>query len=72
MADKFDLEKAFEDLDAKVTALEDENITLEDSFKVYQEGMELLKKCSESISDVEQKILVLEENGGTHEFQRKS
>ena len=56
----------------EVKKLEDENITLEDSFKLYQEGMDLLKKCRESIDDVEKKVLVLEERGGTHEFQRNA
>lgn len=68
----FNLEGAFEKLDETVKKLEDENITLEDSFKLYQEGMDLLKKCSESIDEVEKKVLVLEENGGTHEFQRNA
>lgn len=72
MSDKFDLEKAFEELDAKVSALEDPEISLEDSFKIYEEGMGLLKKCSEAIDDVEQKVMVLEQSGGTHEFQRQS
>lgn len=72
MSDKFDLEKAFEELDAKVSALENPEISLEDSFKIYEEGMGLLKKCSDAIDDVEHKVLVLEQNGGTHEFQRQS
>lgn len=72
MNEEFNLEKAFEELDSKVSALENPNISLEDSFKIYKDGMELLKKCSESIDEVEKKVLVLEQNGGVHEFQRKS
>lgn len=70
--DEFNLEEGFNKLDEMVKALENPDINLEDSFKIYQEGMELLKKCSASIDDVEKKVLVLEENGGIHEFQRKS
>lgn len=70
--EEFNLEEAFGTLDETIKKLEDENITLEDSFKLYQEGMDLLKKCSESIDDVEKKVLVLEERGGTHEFQRNA
>lgn len=69
---KFDLDEAFNELDAKVKALEDPSIGLEDSFKIYKDGMELLKNVSEAIDDVEKKVLVLEENGGVHEFQRRS
>lgn len=68
MAEEFVLEKAFDELEDKVRALEDENITLEDSFKIYKEGMELLHKCHESIEDVEKKVLVLEKDGSTHEL----
>jgi len=72
MAEDFNLESAFKDLDERVSALENPDISLEDSFKIYKEGMELLKKCSESIDAVEKKVLVLEEEGGVHEFQRRS
>lgn len=70
--ENFKLEEAFGELDQMVEALEDENISLEDSFKIYKDGMDLLEKCAASIKDIEGKVLVLEENGGTHEFQRKS
>lgn len=72
MNKEFNLENAFEELDNKVKELESPDISLENSFKLYKEGMELLKKCSESIDDVEKKVMVLEQNGGVHEFQRKS
>lgn len=70
MADneEFSLEKAFEELDKKVALLEDENITLEDSFKYYKEGMELIEKCAASIDTVEKKVLVLNKNGGLDEL----
>ena len=70
--EEFNLEKAFEELDVKVKALEDDNISLEDSFKIYKEGMELLKQCHDSIEDIEGKVLVLDKNGGTYEFQSES
>ena len=72
MSEEFNLENAFKNLDEKVSALENPDISLEDSFKIYKEGMELLKQCSESIDAVEKKVLVLEEEGGVHEFQRRS
>ena len=43
------LEEAFLRLEEVTRALEDENISLEESFTVYQKGMELLKYCNESI-----------------------
>lgn len=66
MAKEFKLEEAFGELNAKIEALEDENISLEDSFKIYKEGMDLLKKCNDSIDKVEKQVLILE--GDTDEL----
>lgn len=62
------LEEAFQELDALIENMEDRDITLEDSFKQYQRGMELLKECNEKIDRVEKKMLLLNENGETDEF----
>lgn len=64
----FNLEEAFAKLEETVEVLEREDISLEESFKEYQKGMELLKKCSETIDHVEKKVLILNENGGLDEF----
>ena len=64
----FNLEEAFAKLEETVEVLEREDISLEESFKEYQKGMELLKKCSETIDRVEKKVLILNENGGYDEF----
>ena len=69
MADKdFNLEEAFLELDATIMHLEQEDISLEESFAEYQKGMELLKKCNDAIDKVEKKVLVLNEKGETDEF----
>lgn len=62
------LEEAFEQLEETVAALEQEEISLEESFRIYKEGMELLKKCSQAIDQVEKKVLVLDADGETYEF----
>ena len=64
----FSLEEAFMKLEETVAALEREDITLEQSFTEYQKGMELLRKCSETIDKVEKKVLILNENGEMDEF----
>lgn len=68
MADEFNLESAFEKLNDMIDALEDEDISLEDSFKLYKDGMDLVKKCNDSIDKVEKMVLVMEEDGSTHEL----
>lgn len=57
------LEVAFEELENIIKELEEEDITLEESFKLYQDGMELLKHCNGSIDKVEKQLIVLGENG---------
>lgn len=65
---ELNLEEAFGMLEETVADLEREDISLEDSFLVYQKGMELLKKCNQAIDQIEKKVLVLEEDGEAHEF----
>ena len=62
------LEEVFEQLDQVVEQLEGANVSLEDSFGLYHQGMELLKVCNEKIDTVEKKMLMLDENGAEHEL----
>jgi|UPI000495986A exodeoxyribonuclease VII small subunit len=57
------LEKSLEQLNDILSNLEKEDISLEDSFALYQEGMKLLKQCNESIDKVEKQLMILEEEG---------
>ena len=60
---KENLEEMFKDLEELIGKMENEEITLEQTFDLYNNGMELLKKCNLSIDEVEKKVLVLDENG---------
>ncbi len=66
--ERMTLEEAFAQLEQVTGALEAEDISLEDSFAVYQKGMQLLKFCNESIDQVEKKVLVLSGEGKLDEF----
>ena len=48
--------------------LQDRDVSLEESFALYEQGMKLLKKCSENIDHVEKRMLQIDEEGHTHEF----
>ena len=63
------LEQNFERLEETIGRLEDEDISLEDAFAAYSEGMALLKACNEQIDRVEKKVLKLAEDGGLEELQ---
>ena len=62
------IEEAFKTLDATVEKLESREISLEDSFRLYQQGMELLRYCNGKIDTVEKKMLQVDENGKLSEF----
>ena len=59
MAKKITLEESFEVLDSIIEDLQSGELTLEESFKKYEEGMKLIKSCNDSIDKVEKKLLVM-------------
>lgn len=61
------LEEAFESIEGTLEKLRGEDVSLEDSFALYKDGMELLKVCSDKIDRVEKQVMVLEE-GNLNEF----
>lgn len=54
-------------LEETVTRLEAEDISLEEAFQAYSEGMALLKACNEQIDRVGKKVLKLGEQGELEE-----
>ncbi len=66
--EKQSLDQMFGQLEEVIGKMEGEEVSLEESFELYRRGMNLLKQCSQAIDEVEKKVLVLDENGDTHEF----
>ncbi len=62
------LEETFDKLEETITRLEAEDISLEESFLAYQEGMKLLKQCNDTIDKVEKQVLALNKDGELDEF----
>ncbi len=62
------IEEAFDQIDESISKLENENISLEESFQVYQEGMKLLKSCNEQIDQVEKQVMIINGKGDLDEF----
>ncbi len=54
------IEETFERLQALLARMEEEDVSLEESFDCYEQGMKLLR--------VEQKVLKLSEDGSLEEF----
>lgn len=68
MAKELTLEQTFEKLEQTIGFLEQEDIPLEESFKLYKEGMKLIKSCNDRIDKVEKEVLKLNESGELVEF----
>ena len=66
---KLSVEEAFAEIEERIHALDSEDISLEDSFKQYQEGMNLLKYAHEAIEEVEKKVQKIAEDGSLTDFE---
>lgn len=62
------LEENFSKIEEVIDKLETEDISLEEAFAAYSEGMKLLKTCNEEIDKVEKKVLKLTEAGDLTEM----
>ena len=60
-----DNEKNIEDVFQELDVIAEK---LEDSFRLYKKGMELLKYCSGKLDTVEKKMLQMDEDGTLREF----
>lgn len=62
------IEENFKLLDDMIKKLESPDISLEASFQLYKEGMNLLKECNDNIDKVEKKMLQIGRDGELSEF----
>lgn len=58
-SEKLSLEDTFENINLIMAKLSDDSISLEESFGLYKEGMEMLKSCKDIIDDVEKRVIML-------------
>lgn len=58
--ESWNLETSFRRLNEIMEQMEQNELGLEQSFQLYQEGMKLIKKCNDSIDKVEKKIEILQ------------
>ena len=62
------IEETFGELDLLARKLEDRETSLEESFCLYRQGMELLKDLNGRLDTVEKKMLQMNEDGTWREF----
>ena len=57
-----------ERLETILDTLEGDDISLEESFALYQKGMKLVQSCKEKIDTVEKKMQILNAKGKLEDF----
>ncbi|MBO4696250.1 MAG: exodeoxyribonuclease VII small subunit [Lachnospiraceae bacterium] len=61
------LEERMQKMEDIIRRMENMELTLDESFRLYKDGMEQLKKCSEMIDTVEKELQIIEEGGNDNE-----
>ena len=70
--DSFNFEQALEYLEELVTAMEEGELSLEESLQAFEKGIKLTRECQSALKKAEQKVQVLiNEDGDTEEFETK-
>lgn len=59
---KNNIEENFKELDEILEKMQDEDVSLDESFEMYKKGIEIVKDSNEQIEKIEKQIEVLEED----------
>ena len=65
---KFDFEKALQELENLVEKMEEGDMSLEESLKQFERGVALTRSCQKALADAEQKVQILLKNAGKDEL----
>lgn len=63
------LEDNFKKLEDIIERMEHEDLSLEDSFKAYEEGMRIVLSCNEQIDKVEKQLIILNEKNQENSYE---
>ena len=64
-----DFEQALTQLEALVNAMEKGQLSLDESLKAFEQGIQLSRQCQQALKQAEQKVeLLLNNNGHTQPF----
>lgn len=62
------LETLFAEVEALIGRMEEPELSLEEAFDAYEKGMKLIRACNSRIDRVEQRMLMMNEEGGLEPF----
>ena len=66
---KMSLEEGFTRLDEITSKMEKGELTLDEMYSLYKEGIDIVKLCTDQIDIVEKNILLVDPKGGMTEFE---
>lgn len=70
--EELSFEQALDKLEMIVNKLEKDQLSLDESLKIFEEGIGLYRLCNGKLSQAEKKInMIIEENGGLKEIPFK-
>ena len=64
---QFDFEAALEQLEELVSAMEEGDLSLEESLQSFEKGIKLTRECQSALNKAEQKVQKLLDDAGTTE-----
>lgn len=62
------LETHFDRIEKLLAQMEEENVTLDESFELYKKGITEIKAANQSLETIEKEMLVLREDKNLEEF----
>ena len=64
-----DFERALDELEKLVERMEEGSLSLEESLKLYERGIELSKACQKALDAAEKRIRILSEQDGQSKLE---
>lgn len=65
---KVSLEERFENIEEIISKMETGDVTLDQSFELYKNGLEEIKAANAMLDDMEKAMLIMNEDGSLEEF----
>ena len=65
---KESIEEMLSSIEETVEKLSEDDLTLEEAFALYEDGVKRVKACQSAMEDVEKKMQVLTEDGELEDF----
>ncbi len=62
------VEELFAELDDILAAMDEKDVSLEDSFALYEKGMKKVKQANSKLDLVEKKMLIIAQDGSEEQF----